>query len=386
MNILDETGKCKKCERDAQNEFMECWLCTNRYHVIECDGVDPMVQTSFLKNQWPNISRKWACLTFTCLACKEDAKTKQETVMSGRVRLLEETALKTNKQLEDIKSLLTTVINNRSQNEEKSNTVSDPELKETPTLIVVEKADQEEEEEVTKEKWSEVTKAAIKSKVGVSRSFTNKAGQSVFICNSEKSKKALLPHVEKVFHNRRINTPKPKLPTITVPFIVGKYENEELLDVLRKQNEDRGIRFSRDNAQVLFTAPMRDREGMYQAVIRISEDIRNKIKDNDNRLCIGINSCPVFDRFFIKRCNNCQEFHHFQNDNGGCKKEKVCALCTGKHDTRDCHTDANMHKCINCAKADRDEFSHAAFSYDCPSYIAEQEKLRKSINYYSKNT
>ena len=218
----------------------------------------------------------------------------------------------------------------------------------------------------------------------MSRSFTNKAGQSVFICNNEKSKKALLPHVEKVFHNRKINTPKPKLPTISVPFIVGKYEKEELLDVLGKQNE--GIEFCQDNAQVLYIGQMRDREGLYQASIRVSEDIRDKIKENDNRLCIGINSCPVFDRFFIKRCNRCQEFHHFHNDNGGCKKDKVCALCTGKHDTRDCRTDEDHHKCNNCVKADRDEFSHAAFSHDCPSYIAEQDKLKKTIHYYSKNT
>ena len=369
--------------------------------MIECRD-DPMIQPSFLRNQWPNMSKKWPCLVFWCPACREDIKTKEDVIMSGRVRLLEENALKTSKQLEDIKELLTnanntraedikdlvTVMKNRPPKEDEIDTVIDQESKETPTLIVVEKAEVEPEEgeEDTKAMFSEVAKAAIKSKARVSRSFTNKAGQSVFICNNEKSKKALLPYVEKVFHNRKINTPKPKLPTISVPFIVGNYGKEELLDVLGKQNEEKGIAFCQDNAQVLFIGQMRDREGMYHAVIRVSEDIRNKIKENDNRLCIGINSCPVFDRFFIKRCNRCQEFHHFQNDNGGCKKDKVCALCTGNHDTRGCQTDEDFHKCNNCTKAGKDEFSHAAFSHECPSYIAEQNKLKKSINYYSKNT
>ena len=298
-----------------------------------------MIQSSFFNSQWPTIKKKWLCITFTCPSCREDIKTRDETTMSSRVRLLEESSLKTNKQLEDILGLLTTVINNPPpnkevinglittamnnlpQSEEKLESVSDQEAKEAPTLIVVEKAENEEVQD-TKKLFSEVTKGAIESKARVAKSFTNKAGQSVFVCRSEKSKQALLPHVEKVFHNRKINTPKPKLPTISVPFIVGQYEKEELLDVLKTQNEEKGIVFSKDTAQVLFTTEMKDREGMYQAVIRVSDNLRKKIADNDNRLCIGINSCPVFDRFFIKRCNRCQEFHHFQKDNGGCKKAK----------------------------------------------------------------
>ena len=112
-----------------------------------------------------------------------------------------------------------------------------------------------------------------------------------------------------------------------MPFIQGKYENAELLNILRQQNEDRGIMFNSDNTQVLFTSPMREREGLYQAVIRVTDDIRDKIKDNNNRLCIGVSSCPVFDRFFVKGCNNCQEFYQFHKDNGVCKKPKVCRLC-----------------------------------------------------------
>ena len=403
MNILEESGKCKQCHKDASSEFMQCWLCANKYHVIGCDETDAMIQSSFFNSQWPTIKKKWLCITFTCPSCREDIKTRDETTMSSRVRLLEESSLKTNKQLEDILGHLTTVINNPPpnkevinglittamnnlpQSEEKLESVSDQEAKEAPTLIVVEKAENEEVQD-TKKLFSEVTKGAIESKARVAKSFTNKAGQSVFVCRSEKSKQALLPHVEKVFHNRKINTPKPKLPTISVPFIVGQYEKEELLDVLKTQNEEKGIVFSKDTAQVLFTTEMKDREGMYQAVIRVSDNLRKKIADNDNRLCIGINSCPVFDRFFIKRCNRCQEFHHFQKDNGGCKKAKVCGLCTGNHDTRDCNTDEDMYKCNNCAKSGKDEFSHATFSHECPSYIEEQEKLKKSINYYSKNT
>ena len=384
MNTLDESGKCKHCDKDAQSEFMECWVCREKYHVIECaSDKEPMIQPSFLKNNWPNLQRKYPCVTFTCDSCREDIKTKEEAVMSSRVRLLEESSLKNTKQLEEIKELLESAAKNKAQIEGEVKEIKS--IKETPALIVVEKPEAEEEQnaDLNTERWSEVTKRAIQSKAGVSRSFTNRSGQTVFVCNSEKSKKALLPHVEQVFTNRKINTPKPRLPTISVPFIHGKYEKEELLNVLGQQNE--GIQFNRENTQVLFFTPMRNKDNLHQAVMRVSEEIRDKIKANDNRLCIGINSCPVYDRFFVKRCNRCQSFHHFHKDNGGCKETQVCALCAENHETRGCTTDENFRKCTNCIKAGETAVDHPAFSLDCPCYVAEQNKLKKNTSYYSKN-
>ena len=382
MNILDEKGKCGHCHNDAQSESMECWLCQDRYHVIECDGIDPMTQTSFLKNQWPGIQRNWVNITFTCPSCKEDAKTRKETAMSSRVRLLEESSLETNRQLSAIMDLLKKDNGNVTKAPD-----TDKQVNETPHVIVVEKPEQPEEnsEEEIQAKWTEVTKKAIRSKVSVLNSWTNPAGKMVFTCQDEKSKKALLPHVQEVFNHRIIRTPKPRVPTITVPFIHGQYEKEELIEVLNQQNEERGIIFNKENSSIVFIAPMKDKDNLYQAVIRVSEEIRAKIQNQGNRLCIGINSCPVFDRFFVKRCNHCQGLGHFHKDDGGCKKDKICALCTGKHDTRTCRTDEHYRQCINCIKAEKDDIGHAAFSPDCPMYIAEQDKLKKSIHYYSKN-
>ena len=96
MYTLDEHGKCKHCKNDAQSEFMECWICQEKYHVIECDS-EAMIQPSFLRNQWTTMMKKWPCMTFTCPFCRENVKTKEEAIMSGRVRLLEESSLKSNK-------------------------------------------------------------------------------------------------------------------------------------------------------------------------------------------------------------------------------------------------------------------------------------------------
>ena len=397
MNKLAENGTCKMCSKDASSEQAQCFICKEKLHVINCNAA-PMVQASFFQKQWPNFLNNWPCISFICLDCREDVNTKENVVMSSRVRLLEESGLKTNEKLEDntrqlseIRELLEKVVNAPVK-------VSAPTYlealtkpvkpKDTPALIVIDKAQGNEATSTVdnQAKISQVTKAAIQAKAGVNKSFTNKSGKTVFVCANEKSKNALLPHVEKAYGaTRKITTPKARLPTISVPFIHGKYEKEELMNIHQQQNEEQGILFTQQNSQILFTTPMKDRDGLHQAVIRVSDEIRYKIKSNGDRLCIGINSCPVFDRFFIKRCNHCQSFHHFHKDNGGCKKAAVCALCTGNHDTRSCETPPNMYKCANCVAAKEEDSMHAAYSLDCPCYLAEQLKLKKTISYYTKN-
>ena len=382
MNIVDNKGTCQKCKKDAQNEYMECWLCKNRYHVIECEG-DNMVQPSFLKSQWPTISRKWSCITFTCHGCREDANTKESQIMSQRLRQVEEMALDTSKKLNDITELLTAKkIDNVPADCSKS--YAGVASREAPSLIVIEKPEQETSDSDRKNKMNELKQAAIASKAAISKTYTSKSGKTVVVCNGEKSKDILLPHVNKLFDSSKVNTPKPKLPTISIPFIEGQYEKEELIRALRNQNEEMGLLIDEENTQVIFITPMKDQgnDGLHQAVLRVSEKIREKIKDNGNRIFIGSSSCPVYDRFFVKRCNRCQSFHHFHKE---CKKPEVCAYCAGAHDTRKCKNDTGL-KCINCSIAGLQDVGHSASSFDCPTYVAEQGKLKKSIHYYTKNS
>ena len=180
MNILDEKGRCQKCMKDAQSEHMECFMCKYRYHVIECEGEDPMVQKSFLNSQWPTISRKWPCIVFMCHNCREDSKTKEDHIMSQRVRLLEESASKTSKQLDVITELLT----------EKQLVLPTPgksfadvasKKEDAPSLIIVDKSEEEPSESERKSRMEEFKQVAIQSKASIKRAFTNKSGKTVFL-------------------------------------------------------------------------------------------------------------------------------------------------------------------------------------------------------------
>ena len=120
------------------------------------------------------------------------------------------------------------------------------------------------------------------------------------------------------------------------------------------------------------------------AVARVSSRIRNLIKNNRNRLYIGINSCRVFDRFFVKRCNNCQEFGHYKDK---CTNEVKCGHCGGDHQSDNCElkkdsTDPSLLSCCNCKASGLNDKGHSTFWNKCPAYVIAQKKLRSSIPYY----
>ena len=135
---------------------------------------------------------------------------------------------------------------------------------------------------------------------------------------------------------------------------------------------------------VLYVRPQRQGK-RFQACIRVSNEIRKFIQHLGDRLYIGMYSCNVYDHFYVKRCNNCQKYHHYQDK---CKAERPnCAKCAGEHRTADCTRcqSANfVPTCINC-KHEKTSFTHTheATSLECPTYKAAQDKLKKSISFYS---
>ena len=81
---------------------------------------------------------------------------------------------------------------------------------------------------------------------------------------------------------------------------------ESVLDEIKSQNpEVSSLINSGNDFNIMFVK--KDFHEKYTVVARVSCAIRNVIKANRNRLFIGLTSCKVYDRFYIKRCNNCQE-------------------------------------------------------------------------------
>ena len=125
----------------------------------------------------------------------------------------------------------------------------------------------------------------------------------------------------------------------------------------------------------------------HSAVVRVSCSMRDAIRSNRNRVYVGINSCRVFDRFYVKRCNKCQKFGHFQIN---CPNQKTCGYCSGSHESDSCTLkeahDITKLKCANCKHDGLPDCGHSTFWHQCPSYMNAQKKLKSTIPYYDAAT
>ena len=241
---------------------------------------------------------------------------------------------------------------------------------------------------------SKVKTIAVSNNIQVSNTHVNDKGDAYVNLPS-------VAHRDKIsnllqsdeFKENEIVPLKSKLPSISIVGVDEKYTKEELMDCIKMQNES--IRALIENGQefsIVFLKEPRDpsKNKFYQIVARVSGDIRSAIKSLGNKLYIGLISCNVHDRFFIKRCNKCQGYGHY-NYSDQCTQGLVCGYCcSNSHKSNDCplqNSDHSKHSCVNCQIKGRNGKGHSTFWHNCPTYLEEQDRLKKSIgyNYNQKN-
>jgi hypothetical protein len=135
--------------------------------------------------------------------------------------------------------------------------------------------------------------------------------------------------------------------------------------------------------RVVFTRKPPHGKKFYTVVIRVSPDIRTLLKNRRNKIHIGVSVHNIVDRFHVRRCNRCQGLGHYADK---CDESKpvVCGFCAKAHLSDACpekNKDHTHHKCINCSGEELEASGHAAFWTKCPTYVAAQEKMKKTISY-----
>ena len=188
---------------------------------------------------------------------------------------------------------------------------------------------------------------------------------------------------------------KSKLPTITILNVKEFVNKEDFVEKVKRQNPlikeqiDKGSEFT-----IVFSKKPRDQQeragdsnNNFQVVARVSENIRSLIKSENDRIYIDLVAHRVVDRFYIKRCNKCQKFGHYEKD---CSNGVCCGYCHGEHRSTECKEvrpgDFEHYKCINCQQNGKPSEGHSSLWYKCPTYLELQKKLKKTISYYqSKN-
>jgi len=94
--------------------------------------------------------------------------------------------------------------------------------------------------------------------------------------------------------------------------------------------------------------------------------------------------CKIEDYLVATRCYKCSRFNHRARDCGG---EEICPLCAGSHKLKECTTNPQEYKCINCLSYNKHNQKNAicvnltSLDKNCPSLHAILEKHRKNADY-----
>ena len=222
----------------------------------------------------------------------------------------------------------------------------------------------------------------MENNVSVLKSYQNKTGDLMIVCESEDSRDQLKEIVTTNNDNIVVNTPRELRHSVTIVGLPNQYGKEEVIEMIVKQNKY--IRdFAKNNKidnhiRVHIIKPLKNNETCFQAFCDISTVLREGFSHYNDKLTLGLKSCKVYDRYNIKRCYNCQKFGHYAKE---CPTKDVptCGKCSEEgHNTRDCEEQED--KCINCIRVNSTENQHASSSQLCPQLIKERDTMKKKLD------
>ena len=375
--VVKSDGTCGHCSKKADGATMTCFSCDKLWHVIECaPGADDLATKTFL-NIWKpwKAAGNYKSICFVCPPCRDANLLQREVVSSNRMSVMEERVSSLQDDLKVIKELLTNGQTNPVAPAPQVTPPTKTYAQASDSVIVIKNKNHAQAVD-----RNTIKEAVHDSRVNVSGVYDNKQGNTVLVCESEAGKERLAANLRGRVKDRDINTPAQRTPTIRITCMEEEHSTETVLQLAKEQNRDKGINIDAENFKVLFVRKHAKNANLFQAVVRVTNDIRVAIQNVGNKLHVGLTVCPIYDHFHVRRCNKCQGFNHYKDK---CESDPICGKCAGAHETEGCASE--QPKCTNCVKNKYDDTNHLASDPLCKSYMAAQKKLEQSIGFYKKN-
>ena len=377
---LQLDGSCPACKVVAvTKENAQCFMCKASFHCACPEASeDAKVGTASLITAFNRTSTK-ANFKFYCDVCVANMEINIAKSESERIRVLESNIDSIKSELAEIKNLLKspsvakpTVSKSPDENiwfnQERLATTKVPPAK--PVLLV---------NNIQESNNESIEKVIIDNGIPVTKSYKNNSGDLVLICDTADSRERLKTAIASSSETVQMKTVGSKKPSITIVGLSQQYTKEEVVKQIVSQNQ-----FVKDfstannideHIEVHDIKPTRAKPMVFQAFVSVSEVLRNGFRNYRDKVTIGLTSCKIYDRFHVKRCNNCQVLGHFYKD---CPTptQACCAKCSLNHPTNSCNT--TDRKCANCVKEGNENHEHATFDPKCPSMLKIVDKKKKA--------
>jgi len=400
-------GKCNVCESDKKQETVSCLLCEKQFHMINCaenENADCLPTSAFNHiHKAINKTGKYATrpgnFRFICNTCTTKVEKIKTCTTNDNIQILDSKVNTLANDISVIKKLLSKTTEGNSTSHEPTASqqaanqathggnvwTNNEQVNKMKSHLVI-----------SKDAKCDLNDPAISinsCSAQIHNKYPDKNGNTVIVCGSPKSRDALKQHIlDKGVNPDKLMEPKPRYPTISVVGLPTEMEIEELRSKLLFKNPQLDQVCTNEHAvfDIVSVKSLRKNTSVFQAFVRVSDDVRAVIKSNGDKLFLGWQALPVYDHLYIKRCNKCQGYNHYHRD---CKNTQCCGLCaSSNHQYINCpHKDkaatdkASFFSCINCKNANKPDTAHPAYSSMCSMYRYEQTLLKKSLASESKN-
>lgn len=188
-------------------------------------------------------------------------------------------------------------------------------------------------------------------------------GVLISCVNNENSKKLYQTAAQKIGDRYDVIIPDIKKPKIKIFDITESFNDSELIDVIKNQNE---VLKNSDLKVLKIYENKRLRN--YGAIVEIDRHSFQSISI-EKKLNIGWNRCRIEELIAVRKCFKCCGFNHKSAE---CKNRIACLRCGGEHISKDCKSEHCL--CINCDSINKRyktqyDVSHPAWSKKCPIYL-----------------
>ena len=124
----------------------------------------------------------------------------------------------------------------------------------------------------------------------------------------------------------------------------------------------------------------------FHVIMKCSPRVRKAICLNNDWIYTTYGHHQIYDHYYVKICNFCQEYNHIEKD---CKKKTENALPTcGKynenHKSDQCPYDGQKQKlkCHNCSKRKlNNDYNHVVYDRKCPAYAEQVRRLTENTEH-----
>ena len=251
----------------------------------------------------------------------------------------------------------------------------------TTSVLVIDKF---ENEGVEKENMKKVEKVIVDQNIDIENSYKNKLGKTVIVCKSIEQRDDLKSQISSVIPALPLKSVGNLNKSVVVAGFNNDYTEDNIVDTLLSHNHFisdfialKSSSLIDNHISVVTVKPLKNDANLSQVVLRISPDLRELITKNGDKLRVGMKRCPVYNRFFVKRCFGCQQYGHFHAQ---CPTKNIfsCSNCAGDHESRVCEASSSDHRCVNCMRAGKTDINHTASSLSCPVFVNELNKVKSN--------